>query len=45
VNVLEEFLNHKASIVSFNEVLPSLNDIFIRQVQELKQELHTGLTN
>jgi ABC-2 type transport system ATP-binding protein len=45
VNVLEEFLNQKASIVSFNEVLPSLNDIFIRQVQELKQEPHAELTN
>ncbi|HXR84069.1 MAG TPA: ABC transporter ATP-binding protein [Hanamia sp.] len=29
-NVLQEFLNHKAEIISFNEVLPSLNDIFIR---------------
>ncbi|MGN6534027.1 MAG: ABC transporter ATP-binding protein [Ginsengibacter sp.] len=28
--VLQEFLNHQAAIVSFNEVLPSLNDIFIR---------------
>ncbi len=34
-DVLQEFLNHKASIVSFNEVLPSLNDIFIKQVNEL----------
>ena len=38
VNVLEEFLNHQASIVSFNEVLPSLNDIFIKQVKELNNE-------
>ncbi len=32
VQVLQEFLDHKASIHSFNEVLPSLNDIFIKQV-------------
>ncbi len=36
--VLQEFLNRQASIISFNEVLPSLNEIFIRQVQELKTE-------
>ena len=36
--VLQEFLNHRASIISFNEILPSLNEIFIRQVQELKTE-------
>ena len=29
-DVLQEFLNHKADIVSFNEVLPSLNEIFIK---------------
>ncbi len=29
-DVLQEFLNHKAGIVSFNEVLPSLNEIFIK---------------
>jgi ABC-2 type transport system ATP-binding protein len=29
-NVLQEFLNHSAQIVSFNEVLPSLNEIFIK---------------
>lgn len=28
--VLQEFLNHNSSIVSFNEVLPSLNEIFIK---------------
>lgn len=28
--VLKEFLNHNAGIVSFNEILPSLNDIFIK---------------
>ena len=27
--VLQEFLDHRASIVSFNEILPSLNEIFI----------------
>jgi ABC-2 type transport system ATP-binding protein len=32
VQVLQEFLDHKAPISSFNEVLPSLNDIFIKQV-------------
>jgi ABC-2 type transport system ATP-binding protein len=31
--VLQQFLNHKASIVSFNEILPSLNEIFIKQVE------------
>ena len=29
-DVLQEVLNHKADIVSFNEILPSLNDIFIK---------------
>lgn len=29
-DVLQEFLNRQASIVSFNEVLPSLNEIFIK---------------
>ena len=33
VTVLQEFLNHQASIISFNEILPSLNDIFIRLVE------------
>jgi ABC-type uncharacterized transport system ATPase subunit len=28
--VLQEFLNQKAAIVSFNEILPSLNEIFIK---------------
>lgn len=37
-DVLQELLNHQASIISFNEVLPSLNEIFIRQVQELRSE-------
>lgn len=31
--VLREFLNHNASIISFNEVLPTLNEIFIKQVE------------
>lgn len=30
--VLKEFLSNDASVISFNEILPSLNDIFIRQV-------------
>ncbi len=29
-DVLQELLNHKAGIVSFNEILPSLNEIFIK---------------
>lgn len=44
-HVLQEFLSHQASIVSFNEILPSLNEIFIRQVRELKQEHQTELAN
>lgn len=35
-DVLQEFLNQKASIISFNEVLPTLNDIFIKQVEGTK---------
>ena len=31
--VLQEFINHQSSIISFNEILPSLNEIFIRQVE------------
>ncbi|MEO6948208.1 MAG: ABC transporter ATP-binding protein [Ginsengibacter sp.] len=31
--VLKEFLDHQSSIISFNEILPSLNEIFIRQVE------------
>jgi ABC-2 type transport system ATP-binding protein len=34
--VLQEFLSHGASIISFNEILPSLNDIFIRKVEDTK---------
>ena len=33
--VLQEFLDHNSSINFFNEVLPSLNDIFIKQVSQL----------
>jgi ABC-2 type transport system ATP-binding protein len=36
VAVLSEFLNYSADIISFNEILPSLNDIFIKQVEETK---------
>lgn len=32
-DVLHYFLNHEASIVSFNEILPSINDIFIKLVE------------
>lgn len=35
-DVLRELLAHDCSILSFNEVLPSLNEIFIRQVEEIK---------
>ncbi len=34
--VLQAFLNQRASIISFNEILPSLNDIFIKQVANTK---------
>jgi ABC-2 type transport system ATP-binding protein len=33
-SVLKDFLNRNASIISFNEILPSLNDIFIKKVKE-----------
>ena len=36
VAVLKEFLAHRASIISFNEILPTLNDIFIRKVEDTK---------
>ena len=35
-DVLKELLSHDTRIISFNEVLPSLNEIFIRQVEDLK---------
>ena len=35
-DVLQNFLQQKASIISFNEILPSLNDIFIKQVEDTK---------
>jgi ABC-2 type transport system ATP-binding protein len=35
--VLQEFLNHQARIISFNEILPSLNEIFIKQVEDTKK--------
>ncbi len=35
-SVLKEFLDHRASVVSFNEILPSLNDIFIKKVEDTK---------
>ena len=34
--VLQQFLAHGASIISFNEILPSLNDIFIKKVEDTK---------
>ncbi len=35
-DVLQQFLTHKASIISFNEILPSLNDIFIKKVEDTR---------
>lgn len=35
-DVLKEIIAHGVQITSFNEVLPTLNQIFIRQVEELK---------
>lgn len=32
--VLQHFINKEAAIISFNEVLPSLNDIFIKLVED-----------
>ena len=34
--VLQQFLTRGASIISFNEILPSLNDIFIKKVEDTK---------
>ncbi len=34
-DVLREYLQHDASIHSFNEILPTLNEIFIKQVNEV----------
>jgi len=34
--ILRQYLDHHAKINSFNEVLPTLNEIFIRQVKEIK---------
>ena len=33
-SVLNNFLKQNASIISFNEILPSLNDIFIKKVRD-----------
>jgi len=35
-DVLHDFLMQKATIISFNEILPSLNEIFIKKVGETK---------
>ncbi|MCO6498710.1 MAG: ATP-binding cassette domain-containing protein [Chitinophagaceae bacterium] len=35
-DVLKEYLSYGTKITSFNEVLPTLNEIFIRQVEEIK---------
>jgi ABC-2 type transport system ATP-binding protein len=35
-DVLHQFLTNKSSIISFNEILPSLNDIFIKTVEDTK---------
>lgn len=34
--VLQSFINNNANILSYNEILPSLNDIFIHQVEGTK---------
>lgn len=36
VSVLREYLDHGGVIHSFNEILPTLNEIFIRQVNEVQ---------
>jgi ABC-2 type transport system ATP-binding protein len=35
-DVLQQFLDKKSGIISFNEILPSLNDIFIKKVEDTK---------
>ncbi len=35
-DVLRQFIDHQASIISFNEILPTLNDIFIKKVEDTK---------
>ena len=35
-DVLQSFLEQNAEIISFNEILPSLNDIFIKKVEATK---------
>mgnify|MGYP001792109246 CR=1 FL=1 len=35
-DILKNFLAQQASIISFNEILPSLNDIFIKKVEATK---------
>jgi ABC-2 type transport system ATP-binding protein len=35
-DVLQSFFNQDASIISFNEILPSLNEIFIKKVEDTK---------
>ena len=35
-DVLQHFIQHGSMIESFNEILPSLNDIFIREVEGTK---------
>jgi ABC-2 type transport system ATP-binding protein len=35
-DVLKNFLDQNAAIISFNEILPSLNEIFIKKVEDTK---------
>ncbi len=35
-DLLRELINHEVQVISFNEILPSLNEIFIGQVEEQK---------
>ena len=44
-NVLQEFLNQQADIISFNEVLPSLNDIFIKVAGKKQESEHLKMQN
>lgn len=43
--VLQSFINNNANIVSYNEILPSLNDIFIQQVHGTKAVTRAFINN
>ena len=44
-DVLKDFLHQNASIISFNEKLPSLNEIFIKKVESTKVTREFGKVN